>query len=86
MLNGRGAGRGTLLANDPEQLAELGYRFQERAGIIEFHGGLDRNEAECLAWTEMEALLKVTDRRKGFARGATEHWQPFRPDRDVLMK
>jgi hypothetical protein len=34
----------------------------------------------------METLLQVTDRRKGFARGATEHWQPFKPDRDTLMK
>lgn len=82
---GRSA-RGRVLANNPQLLAEFGYRFQERASIIEYHGGLDRADAEMLAWTEMEALLGSLDRRKGFARGATEHWQPPKPDPDALAK
>jgi hypothetical protein len=82
---GRSA-RGRTLANNPQLLAEFGYRFQERAGIIEYHAGLSREDAEMLAWTELETLLEVTDRRRGVARGATEHWHPPRPDRDALAK
>jgi hypothetical protein len=58
-----------------------------RADIIEYHGGLTREDAEMLAWTEIETLLDVTDRgRRASARGATEHWHPPRPDRDALAK
>jgi hypothetical protein len=51
---GRSA-RGRTLANNPQLLAEFGYRFQERAGIIEYHAGLSREDAEtapqrCVAW------------------------------------
>ena len=80
------SGRGRILASNPQLLAEFGYRFQERAAIIEFNGGLSREDAETLAWTEMEALLGSIDRREGFARGATEHWQPPKPDPDTLAE
>jgi hypothetical protein len=78
--------RGRVLANNPQLLAEFGYPFQERASIIEYHGGLDREDAEMLAWTEMEALLRTLDRRRASARAATEHWHPHKPDLDALAE
>jgi hypothetical protein len=86
MLNGRGAGRGKTLLNNPDQLAELGYRFEERAAIIEYAAGLPRDEAQRLAWADIEAQLDAIDPRQARARGATEHWRPFKPDRDALAQ
>jgi len=44
---------------------ERRYEFEERAGIIEFDGGLPRDQAECLALIDLlrahpGALLRVT--------------------------
>ncbi|NQT87171.1 hypothetical protein HQ560_10430 [bacterium] len=80
----RRSGRGTTLAHDPRQLAELGYWFQERAGILEHDGGLSREEADRLAWAEIAAQMDADDGCRAAARGATEHWKPFKPDRDAL--
>jgi hypothetical protein len=81
------SGRCTLLGQSPEALRELGLAFEERAGIIEYHGGLPRAEAERLAWREVQQrreLFLVTGRAHDPSKGPTAHWRPPRPDRDAL--
>ena len=73
------SGRCTLLGSDPEKLSEIGYASEERAGIIEYHGGLPREEAECLAWQEVQErpeLFVVAGREPDPTKGATGHWKP----------
>jgi hypothetical protein len=49
-INDRHAPWSTLVAN---LTADLRNAFEERAAIAEFDGGLDRDAAERLAWTEV---------------------------------
>ena len=45
---------------DAERRAELRDGFEERAAIVEYDGGLSREEAERLAFEELTAALGVT--------------------------
>ena len=77
MLQWRGGGR--TIAHNPAALSELGYLFAERAGIVEFDGGLDRADAERLAWEHLarqHAIWEVLDDTTTRSRGPTEHWRP----------
>jgi hypothetical protein len=43
--------------DDPDTRADLRERFEERAGIMEFDGNLQRDEAERLALHEIESAI-----------------------------
>ena len=45
---------------DSEQRAELRERFEHRAAVAEYEGGLSRPEAERLAFRELRQLLGLT--------------------------
>jgi hypothetical protein len=47
-------GRGTTLSQRPDLLRELGYLFQERAAIHEYDGDLPADQAQRLAWLQVE--------------------------------
>ena len=73
-----------LLSNTPGAIRELGYAFQERAAIIEHCGGLARDEAERLAWREVNdgwtrLVVCGRDPDKHEAKGVTAHWLPPPP-------
>ena len=83
MLQWRGGGR--TLAQDPAALREIRYTFEERAAMHEHGGGLDRDEAERLAWVhvahEWRGVLSSGSTR---SRGPTEHWRP--PPREMYER
>ena len=75
-------GRRRRVAGQKEVLSLLGFLKEARAAIAEFHGGLPREQAEALAWAEIDALLERAER--GAARlpsGArvTSQWLPPPP-------
>lgn len=41
------------MCNSAETPEDREYRFQERAGIMEFEGEMSRDEAEAKAWEEI---------------------------------
>jgi hypothetical protein len=87
MLQWRGGGR--TVAHDPAALREINYLHGERAGIYEFLGGLDRNEADRLAWewvAQQRAIFEALEARHTKSRGPTEHWKPPEPDWGALAK
>jgi len=82
MLQWRGGGR--TVAHDPAALREIGYLRDERAGIFEFEAGLDRDEADRLAWewlARQPAIFDALDAASTKSRGPTEHWRP--PPREM---
>jgi len=83
MLHWRGGGR--TVAHDRAALREIGYTFEEHAAIHEHHGGLDRDEAERMAWEHVARDWRgILSGASTNSRGATEHWRPPQPDRDAL--
>jgi len=84
---GRSTSRGPrerqrLLAHSPEELLKVGVAWQERAAIMEFDGGLDREEAERLAREDVLGPADGPDQEA--SKGVMQHWQPPKPDRDRL--
>ena len=84
---GRGRSRGPrkrqrLLAHSPEELLKVGVAWQERAAIMEFDGGLVREDAERLAWADVLGAPDSPD--EGATKGVTQHWRPPKPDRDSV--
>ncbi len=71
-------------------LEAVGLIWQERAAIAEFDGGLSREDAEQLAWGEVNAFLATiepsSDRLPAGA-GVTSQWLPPPPSYygDVTM-
>lgn len=45
---------------DPDRRAELRERFEHRAAVAEYEGGLSRPEAERLAFRELRQLLGLS--------------------------
>ncbi|MFC1806335.1 hypothetical protein ACFL09_05075, partial [Planctomycetota bacterium] len=79
-LQWRGGGR--TVAHDPAALREIGYIHQERAAIHEHDGGLDRDEAERLAWEHVARQWRgILSSASAKSRGATEHWRPPKRER-----
>ena len=75
MLQWRGGGR--TVEQDPAALREIGYTFEERAAIHEHQGGLDRDQAERMAWQHVARELRcILGGGSAKSRGPTEHWRP----------
>jgi len=80
-MRGRfGRGRGSWTQEDILDI--IGSIWQERAAITEFNGGLSREDAERLAWDEVNALLALVESGSGRApvgSGVTSQWLPPPP-------
>lgn len=62
-----------------------GRTVQERAAIHEHDGGLERDEAERLAWQHVERKWAgILSSASTKSRGATEHWRP--PPREMYER
>lgn len=74
-------GRGTLFAQSPDMLRELGYLAGERAAILEHDAGLDPAAATRAGWLEAEGLLAeqsgtARDNTLPQGQGVTSQWIP----------
>lgn len=80
-MRGRfGRGRGHRTHNDILDI--IGSIWQERAAIAEFEGRLSREDAEQLAWREVNAFLALIECGSGKSpagSGVTSHWLPPPP-------
>ncbi|MFC1806391.1 hypothetical protein ACFL09_05355 [Planctomycetota bacterium] len=85
MLQWRGGGR--TVAHDPAALREIGYIHEERSAIHEHDGGLDRDDAERIAWEHVAREWSgIVGGAYDPSKGVTRHWRPPQPDRDTLAK
>jgi len=74
--------RQRLLAHSPEELLKVAVAWQERAAIMEFDGGLAREDAEHLAREDVLGAGHGPD--QGATKGVTQHWRPPKPDRERM--
>lgn len=80
MLGRFGTRRGPWSHRD--SLDTIGFLWQERAAIAELDGGLSREDAEQLAWREVNALLALIEQgseRLPAGAGVTSQWLPPPP-------